>query len=511
MTGQSHGSPAGRGEPPRLSRRRFLAAAGGATVLGTLGGQALPGRAAASGRAAAPAGPDASALQVLGRTALRLPGSLPEPSLPAATDTLPGIDHIVILMLENHSYDNLLGMLGRGAGQTPRGDGFTLGSNGLPTASNPYGDGRIQHAFHMPTTCQLPGTPSQEWTASHVAYDNGSNDGFVRAPVSYGSSQTVGGVAMGYWTGADLPFTYSLAIQFPIGDRWFSSVLGQTDPNRRYLIAGTSAGMTDDIGTGFGNVIPDSGLPLPANGTIFNTLDRYGISWANYVASFPTGATPMLYPTDDTVTEEVHYHPFSQFYTDTANGALPSVTLLDPDYGTQSQENPQNIVAGEALLAEVVHAIGSSPQWLTTLLIVMYDEHGGYYDHVPPPAALAPDAIPPIVQPGQSTYDGFARYGFRVPSVVVGPYAKQQFVSHVYYDHTSVLAMIERKWNLPALTLRDANANDLTDFIDLKALARKRPTFPSLPRLAAPGNTPSALACSTTGPGTIPPPGSISG
>lgn len=509
MTGHSHSSPAGESEPARLSRRRFLAAAGGAAALGALG--AVPGRAAASGLPTAPDGPQASALKILGRSALRLPGSLPDPSLPAATDALPGIDHIVILMLENHSYDNLLGMLGRGAGQTPRGDGFTLGPDGLPTATNPYGDGRIQHAFHMPTTCQLAGRPSQEWTTSHVAFDNGRNDGFVRAPLYYTSSQTVGGVAMGYWTGADLPFTYSLATEFPVGDRWFSSVLGQTDPNRRYLIAATSAGMTDDIGTGAFNAIPDSGLPLPGNGTIFNTLDRYGITWANYVASFPAGATPMLYPADDTGTEEAHQHPFSQFYTDAAAGALPSVTLLDPDYGTQSQEDPQNIVVGEALLADVVHALGSSPQWPTTLLIVVYDEHGGYYDHVPPPAALAPDSIPPMVQPGQSMYDGFARYGFRVPSIVVGPYAKRQFVSHVYYDHTSVPAMIERKWNLPALTLRDANANDLTDFIDLTALASERPTFPSLPRLAAPGDTAAALACSTTGPGTIPPPGSISG
>jgi phospholipase C len=83
-------------------------------------------------------------------------------------------------------------------------------------------------------------------------------------------------------------------------------------------------------------------------------------------------------------------------------------------------------------------------------------------------------------------------------------------VSHVLHDHTSILAMLERKWNLPALTYRDANANDLTDFIDLKALARGRPTFPQLPRLSSPGNTPAALACSTAGPGTIPPPGSIS-
>jgi phospholipase C len=116
-----------------------------------------------------------------------------------------------------------------------------------------------------------------------------------------------------------------------------------------------------------------------------------------------------------------------------------------------------------------------------------------------------------MVQSGQSTYDGFARYGFRVPAVVVSTYAKRNYVSHVLYDHTSILAMVERKWNLPALTYRDANANDLTDFLDLDALARRQPTFRSLPALAAPGDTPAALTCSVTGPGTIPPPSSISG
>lgn len=116
-----------------------------------------------------------------------------------------------------------------------------------------------------------------------------------------------------------------------------------------------------------------------------------------------------------------------------------------------------------------------------------------------------------MVQPGQSTYDGFARYGFRVPAVVVSPYAKRNYVSHVLYDHTSILAMVERKWNLPALTYRDANANDLTDFLDLQALASGQPTFRSLLPLATPGDTPTALACSVNGPGTIPPPGSVSG
>ena len=496
-------------QPGPLTRRRFLAVAGGTVTAAALAGPAAVWRAEAATRTGrrGPATDRATvdaALQALGRSRLRHPGSRPDPSRPAGVDTLPGIGQIVVLMLENHSFDNFFGMLGRG-------DGFTLGPGGLPTATNPYGDGRIQHAFHMPTTCQLPSRPSQEWTASHVAYDRGRNDGFVRAPISYGSTQTVGGVAMGYWTGDDLPFTYALADQFPIGDRWFSSLLGQTDPNRRYLIAGTSAGMIDDIGTGAGNAVPDAGLAVPAAGTIFNLLDLFGIGWANYCASYPTGATPNLFPADDGATEVRHLQPFAQFYADAAAGRLPAFSLLDPDYSTQSQENPQNIVVGEALLAEVVWALGRGPQWATTLLVVAYDEHGGYYDHVPPPPALPPDRIPPMVQPGQSAYDGFSRYGFRVPALVVSPYAKRRHVSSVLYDHTSVLALVERKWNLPALTYRDANANDLLDFLDLEALERRTPTFPRLPPLPDPGDTPQALACSTNGPGTIPPPGSVSG
>jgi phospholipase C len=493
-----------------LSRRRFIAHSASAVAAGLVVPGLLDGEAHAATLASPPATPafsapvftaqaQAEALRVLGRDALRLPGSRPYPQLPVGTDTMPGVQHIVVLMMENHSFDNFFGMLGRG-------DGFTLNGKGLPNAANPYPNGQTQHAFRMPTTCQLSGTPSQEWLASHVAYNNGHNDGFVSAPISSTDSTIVGGVAMGYWTGEDLPFTYSLASTFPIGDRWFCSLLGQTDPNRRYLIAGTSAGMTDDGG------LSEALIPLPAPaGTIFNLLDNHGISWENYVASYPTGATPELFLANDLIPEALHHTSLDEFFTAAANGTLPSFSFLDPDYDTQSQENPQNIVVGEALLAQVVHALGSSPLWEKTILLVMYDEHGGSFDHVPPPIAIPPDGIPPIVQPGEHRYEGFARYGFRVPSVIVSPYAKRDHVSHAIYDHTSVLAFVERKWNLPALTHRDANANDLTDFLDLGALATGKPTFPKLPPLAAPGDTAGRLACSANGPGTIPPPGSISG
>jgi phospholipase C len=499
--------PRASDDPKRLSRRTLLGGAG--LAAGALG-PALLGRSSARASAASPAtggalvrpsSPQYAALRVLGRRTLRQPDSLPYPSLPAGTDTMPELAHVVVLVMENHSFDNLLGMLGRG-------DGFRLGAGGRPTAANPYADGRLQHAFHMPTTCQLSSSPSQEWVASHVAYDNGRMDGFVRAS----DAHSTGGVAMGYWTNRDLPFTYSLASAFPLADRWFCSVLGQTDPNRRYLIAATSAGMTDDVSSSpaIGAAAQNALLTQRANGTIFERLSDQGIGWVNYAAEYPLGATPELFPSDDTALESgAHRKPFEQFFTDAAAGALPAFSFLDEDYDTQSQENPQNIVVGEAMLARVVEALGSGPGWRRTVLVLTYDEHGGYYDHVPPPVALAPDTLPPVVPPGVSSYDGFARYGIRVPGLIVSPYAKRGFVSHTVYDHTSILALAERKWNLPAMTYRDANANDLTELLDLPALAARRPTFPALPRLAAAGDTAAALACSTSGPGTVPPPGSI--
>src|SRR5947209_3489785 len=492
-----------------LTRRTFVAGGTAAIAGASLAGSALAGTRPwwrPIRDLDQPLGSQREALGVLGKTKMRLPDSLPDPALAAGTDTIPEIEHVVVLMLENHSYDNLFGMLGRKPGQRARGDGFTLAQDGLPAATNPYPDGKLQRAFRMHTTCQFHSTPSQEWTASHNAYDDGANDGFVRTPITPSTSQIAGPVAMGYWTGDDLPSTYDLATKCAIGDRWFCSCLAQTDPQRRYLIAATSSGMTDDVGTSPGNIVPDASLGEPANGTIFDRLTAAGISWADYTADFPTGTTMELYPPNDAAFSKTNAPPIDQFFTDAKTGKLPAFSLLDPDYGNQSQENPQNMVVGEAFLAKVVEALGSSPLWRTSLLILTYDEHGGYYDHVPPPVALAPDSIPPQVQPGESLYDGFARYGFRVPSVLVGPYVKPGHVTSIVYDHTSILAFLERKWNLAAMTYRDANANDLTDFLDLDAIKRGQPTFPELPKLATSGDTPARLACTKTGPGTVPPP-----
>ena len=207
----------------------------------------------------------------------------------------------------------------------------------------------------MRSTCrrraERPALRVRNGQIPHVAFDNGAMDGFV-----LGS----GGVAMGYWTQDDLPFTYSLASSFPFADRWFCSVLGQTDPNRRFAIAGTSGGMTDDV-----NVPNQSALlSQKVNGTIFQRLTTYGIDWANYAFSFPlvrrrssTRRTTRPWsrgPTDDRSTSSLLMRRPVR---------CPSFSFLDEDFDTQSQDNPQNIVVGEAMLAQVVQALANGPGW----------------------------------------------------------------------------------------------------------------------------------------------------
>jgi phospholipase C len=416
--------------------------------------------------------------------AQRKPGTRPYPGLAAGTDTLPQVKHIVVLMMENHSYDNHLGML-----QRPGADGFALGPDGRPLAVNPYPDGRLQHAFRMPTTCQLSGQPSQSWLNSHAQFDGGKLDGFVTS----GS----GPVSMGYWEQADLPFYYSLASVFPLADRYFCSVLGPTFPNRRYLLAATSIGMINDTVPGL--------TDYPSSGTIFDLLHKAGVPWKDYYSVRSLAPTVALFP-PLLAKYPSRIAPVDKFFSDAAAGKLPGVSLVEPDYGTQSEEDPQNIASGEQFAAQVVAAVMQGPGWQNTLLIWTFDEHGGYYDHVIPPSAIAPDNIPPDTDGGPA-YQGFARYGFRVPCAVISPWARPHYVSHKVFDHTSICALIETKWNLPAMTWRDANANNMLDMLDLS-----RPAFRQPPPLARPllDSTPGALGCSKSGPGAIPPAGSIS-
>jgi phospholipase C len=454
------------------------------------------------------------------------PGERPRPDLPAGADLLPVIEHIVVLMMENHSYDNYLGML------TGRGDGLPVDASGTPTAVNALPNGQRVAARHLESTAQVGGNPTQSWNASHISFADGTCGGFASSVW-----ETVPGgdpaVPLGYWTAAELPFYYGLAQTFPVADRWFCSCLGPTFPNRRFLISGTAHGLIDDL-------LWDL-VDYPQAGTIFDALTRHGISWVNYHNVHPafgvlkrllggsglvffrrlasvgrwipgvTNAvrgnksyTADLYPLGLAGAVR-HLRTTAQFFADAAAGSLPSVSVVDPDFGLYSEENPQDISHGEAFASSVINAVMDGPAWSSTLLLWIYDEHGGYYDHVPPPAAVAPDDVPArnwqlsrpwvrrllgFLAPRQlerlvNVDDGpasYERYGFRVPAVIVSPYARPDFVLPDVLDHASVLKLIEEKWNLPPLTHRDAAAVSPLGALDLSAA----PAFLKPPSLPAP-------------------------
>jgi phospholipase C len=351
----------------------------------------------------------------------------------------------------------------------------------VPTAVQLDSDGHGYRAFAMPNACQQSGHPSQSWTASHTAFDGGAMDGFVRAS---------GEVAMGYWDDRTLPFMYSLAAKFPVLDRYFCSTLCQTYPNRVFAMAATAGGITST----------DTPPPevTPPNGHIFDLLEHYGISWATYYTNLPS---PGLFGKAWAAQREgTHFFgpggtvdgTMALFEAKMAAGKLESVVMVETDYEWGSEENPQNIQAGQYFVWRVLHSLLKFPNvWKNTLLVINYDEHGGYYDHVVPPAALSPgDGTHPNLPQSQWFGDDYTQLGFRVPAIVVSPWAKPNYVSHTVCDHTSVLRTIETKWNLPALTYRDANANTLLDCL----VSSGPPPLLDTRVAAAPASSPTGIA-----------------
>jgi phospholipase C len=406
---------------------------------------------------------------------IRQPGDRPDPRRPEGVDLLPQIEHIVIYMQENHSFDSYFGTLGRG-------DGFTT-KHGVPLNSCVDAEGRVVPVNHATDTCQQGRGVSQNWVSTHRQINGGRMDGFL-----FDDNYN----AMRYWDGTDLPFYWSLARTFPLCDRWFASAPAQTYPNRMYLQAATCQ---DLISTDTSKVPL---MPHPAGGTIWDKLNAFGISWKDYAFDLPD---VLLFPkTFNANVDKIKNFP--QFLADCAAGTLPSVSIVSPGVAAYTEENPADIQLGEAFSSSVINAVMHSPAWPKTALLFMYDEHGGYYDHVAPPAAIPPDDIPPAVAPAPGARAAWDTYGLRVPAYVISPFARRDYVSHVTHDHTSVLRFIETKFNLGALTRRDANADNLLDCFDFRRAAFLEP-----PILAAPGLPKTGSKCSPE----IPPPPTSAG
>src|SRR5215472_18553900 len=346
-----------------------------------------------------------------------------------ASVTLPppqqsGIEHIVVVMMENRSFDHLLGWV-------PGADGKQAGLTYIDKSGQQRSTSSLAPDY---TGCPHP-DPDHSFDKSRVAYNGGAMDGFLRA----GANDTY---AIGYYSESDLPFYSSLARNYMVCDRYFASILGPTFPNRMFLWAAQTDRLTDSVAL--------SSLP-----TIFDRLASARVSHRHYFNNLPYLAFWGFKYLLSTGT-------FSEFLTAAAAGKLPAVSIVDPHYtvlddGSGNDDHPHaDVRNGDAFLARIFQAVAHSPAWKNTVLIIIFDEWGGFFDHVAPPRVIAPNNIDTDLVNGQ------ALLGFRVPTIVASPFTRNTgplpLVSHDVFDHTSVLTLIEWRWGLKPLTARDASS-----------------------------------------------------
>jgi phospholipase C len=362
-----------------------------------------------------------------------------------------GITTYVYMMMENRSYDHYLGARSMLEGKS--GDGL------VATMTNPDLDGKLIAPW-LPSNEQMCDIdPPHGWDTLRASFDGGKNDGFVKQHQLAHKMDTTAIQPMQYLTRHELPVTWALADEYASADRWFCSVMGPTFPNRYYWHTGSSGGLMSNI------TPPQGGFPFPS---IYNRLHDKNVNWAYYFGSI--SFVSLIANFEEA---KAHVFDFRQFLDDAAAGKLPPVVYIDPFFNNNDDHPPVHPINGQELIAAVYTALATSPQWKNCLLVITYDENGGFFDHVAPPKTVDDRAA-----------QGFDQLGFRVPTIVAGPYVKQAHVSSVVYDHTSALRHLEKTFDLEPLNQRTMAANDLSDFIDMDRLARVDPrppiTLPSI-------------------------------
>jgi len=356
------------------------------------------------------------------------------------------VDHVIVVMMENRSFDHLLGWL-------PNADGHQAGLTYVDSQGVAHQTYPLAPDY---TGCPHP-DPTHSYNGGRTEYDNAMMDGFLRA----GNNDVY---SIGYYREQDLPFYSALARNYTSFDRYFCSILSSTFPNRIFQYAA----QTDRLS----NTEAISTLP-----TIWDRLAQAGVSARYYYSNIPFLALwgAKYIPISAT---------YQQFLIDAASGNLPAVCFIDPRYttvdaGDGNDDHPHaDMRAGEAFMAEVFHAVSNSVVWPNTVLIFTFDEWGGFFDHVPPPRVVAPNNVDPDL------VNGNALLGFRVPPVVVSPFTKgdpqNPRVMHQVFDHTSILKLIEWRFGLKPLTARDASEQIGNLKIALK-LSQPDASIPSLP------------------------------
>src|ERR1700744_1954851 len=398
-----------------------------------------------------------------------------------AASQLASIEHLVVLMLENRSFDHMLGYLYSDAGNvSPAGQPF----DGLTGhESNPDSSGAAVPVSQLPPATAsayfMPGADPGEGYLAPTQQPYGTDAG----PTASGETAPCNGYVtdysytlgweptekwaivagttqhdiMGCFTPEALPVLSALARGYAVCDQWFSSVPTETMPNRAFVCSGTSQGHMDDKTHTF------------TSPSIFGLLGKNNLGWAIYGYD----ATPLTKETftDIAGADASHFGLFADFQAAAAAGTLPPFTFLEPSWSStgNSQHPNYDVALGEQLIHDVYEALRGGPGWPQTLFVLTYDEHGGCYDHVAPPGG----ATPPDSTAGEFSFD-FTRFGVRVPTVLVSPLIAPGTVYRAPaggtpLDHTSILKTVEQRWSLPALTARDAAAPAFGDVLTLTA------------------------------------------
>jgi phospholipase C len=400
--------------------------------------------------------------------------SAPAPTPPATPGDIHSVNHIIFMLQENRSFDHYFGNLNNYRASLGLPQDVDVAPAGVTNQAHD-GSGPIAR-FHFHDKCIEPLSPF--WNESHRAFNlkdpassTGALDGFAEAAGNFaqntGENDVAGKRAMGFYTEQDLPFYYFMASQFATSDRWFSPVMNRTQLNRIFGLAGSDFGFIYPPGTTTGDP-----TPFPANAqSIFHLLENANISWKIYVSQ--TAGEDLNKVLNHTYLG--YFQPFetnhkdkivlrSQFLTDLQNGTLPQVALIEPD---PADEHPNtDLQVGAHEVAGLMNAFMNSSSWKDSVFIFTYDEGGAFYDHVAPQPAVLPDSTPPRFLQSfdvRATYD---HTGFRVPLIIVSPFAKKNFVSHTVMDYTAILKFIETRFNLPSLTARDKAQPDMTEFFD---------------------------------------------
>lgn len=393
------------------------------------------------------------------------------------------IEHFVILMQENHTFDNYFGTY-------PGADGIPPGVC-MPVNPQDTGDARCVTPFHLePGARQLddsgtseghvaPVDPDHSQSTFQAQYNNGRLDGFVYA---LNLRNQDGRIAMGYYDARDLPYYWAIADQYVLFDRFFSSASGGSVINHFFWIAGASGGNQDRFARAGANDLP----------TIFDRLEQHGISWKFYIQNFDANLTyrnAHLYPGNrasqvtwapvlamDRFIDDPrlfsHLADLDQYYVDLQNETLPAVAYLVPS-GT-SEHPPGRIQSGQRFVVSLINALIRSSAWKSSAFMWAYDDWGGWYDHVPPPQV-----------------DAYG-YGFRVPALLVSPYARRGHVDHTVLDFASILRFIEDNWRLGPLGERDTFATSIENAFDFSG-------GPRAPRFLSPDRSPAVQTPSVRG------------